>query len=47
MAHDRLSSDIHAGSVAVTMSLEVQDRTQAQRLTESLRQKQIHFEILT
>lgn len=47
VVHDRLSSDINAGSAGVTLSLETQGKEQADKLIESLRQKNIQFKLLT
>ena len=45
VVHDRLSSNINAGSASVTLSLETQGKEQADKLLETLRQKQIQFTI--
>ena len=47
VVHDRLSSDINAGSAGVTLSLETQGKEQANHLIESLRKKNIQFTLLT
>ncbi|WP_299293952.1 threonine ammonia-lyase [Nitrosopumilus sp.] len=47
VVHDRLSSDINAGSAGVTLSLETQGKEQAEKLIESLRQKNIQFKLMT
>lgn len=47
MVHDRLSSDISAGSVSVTVSLETEGRTRTDELVEALRSKNVRFRILT
>ena len=47
VVHDRLSSDINAGSAGVTLSLETQGKEQANLLIESLRKKKIQFTLLT
>lgn len=47
VVHDRLSSDINAGSAGVTLSLETQGQEQANQLMESLRKKNIQFTLLT
>ncbi len=47
VVHDRLSSDINAGSAGVTLSLETQGKEQANQLMESLRKKNIQFTVLT
>ena len=47
VVHDRLSSNINAGSAGVTMSLETQGKEQAEKLIESLRQKNVQFTLMT
>ena len=47
VVHDRLSSDIAAGSASVTMSLETQGVKQAESLLETLREKKIQFKLLS
>ena len=47
VVHDRLSSNINAGSAGVTLSLETQGKKQAELLIESLRKKKINFTLLT
>ncbi len=47
VVHDRLSSDINAGSAGVTLSLETQGKEQAEKLIESLRQRNIQFKLMT
>ncbi|MDH3489069.1 MAG: threonine ammonia-lyase [Nitrosopumilus sp.] len=47
VVHDRLSSNINAGSAGVTLSLETQGKEQASLLIEALRQKNIQFSLLT
>ena len=47
VVHDRLSSEIHAGSAGVTMSIETQGREQADGLIAALRAKKIQFTLLT
>jgi len=47
VVHDRLSSDINAGSAGVTLSLETQGKEQAQLLIDSLKKKNIQFTLLT
>ena len=47
VVHDRLSSDINAGSAGVTLSLETQGKEQADKMIEALRQKNIQFKLLT
>ena len=47
VVHDRLSSNINAGSAGVTLSLETQGREQAESLIKALREKNIKFTLLT
>ncbi len=47
VVHDRLSSEINAGSASVTLSLETQGREQADRLIEALKAKNVQFTLLT
>ena len=47
VVHDRLSSDINAGSAGVTLSLETQGKEQAQSLIDALKKKNIQFTLLT
>ena len=47
VVHDRLSSNINAGSAGVTLSLETQGKKQADLLIETLRKKNIQFTLLT
>ena len=47
VVHDRLSSNINAGSAGVTLSLETQGKEQAESLIKSLREKNINFTLLT
>ncbi len=47
VVHDRLSSNINAGSAGVTLSLETQGKEQADKLIESLREKNIQFTLMT
>ena len=47
VVHDRLSSQINAGSAGVTLSLETQGKDQAELLIESLKEKNIQFTLLT
>ena len=46
VVHDRLSSDINAGSASVTMSLETEGREQTDRLIEILKEKNVQFKLL-
>ena len=45
--HDRLSSNVNAGSVTVTLSLETQGKEQAELLIDRLKQKGIQFTLLS
>ncbi len=47
VVHDRLSSDINAGSAGVTLSLETQGKEQADLLINALQKKNIQFTLLT
>jgi threonine dehydratase len=47
VVHDRLSSEINAGSAGVTLSLETQGNEQAQVLIDALKKKNIQFTLLT
>ena len=47
VVHDRLSSNINAGSAGVTLNVETQGREQADLLIEALRQKNVQFSLLT
>ena len=47
VVHDRLSSNINAGSAGVTLSLETQGKKQAEMLIESLQERKIQFTLLT
>lgn len=45
--HDRLSSNINAGSAGVTLSLETQGKEQTEKLIDTLKKKNIQFTLLT
>ncbi len=45
--HDRLSSNIAAGTAGVYLSLEIEDEKHAQRLVEFLKQKGIEFRVVS
>jgi threonine dehydratase len=45
--HDRLSSNISAGSAGVTLSLETQGKEQTEKLIDTLKKKNIQFTLLT
>ena len=47
VVHDRLSSNIDAGSAGVSLSLETEGQEHAEKLIEHLRQKNIKFTIMT
>jgi threonine dehydratase len=47
VVHDRLSSNISAGSAGVTLSLETQGKEQADMLIDALKKKNIQFTLLT
>ena len=47
VVHDRLSSNISAGSAGVTLSLETQGKDQADMLIGALKKKNIQFTLLT
>ncbi|MBC8252031.1 MAG: threonine ammonia-lyase [Candidatus Nitrosopelagicus sp.] len=45
--HDRLSTDVNAGSAGVTISLETEDQNQSNELINRLQEKNIEFHILS
>ena len=47
VAHDRLSSEIDAGTAGVTLSLETEGKEHAQKLIAHLKSKNIQFKLLT
>ncbi len=47
VVHDRLSSDINAGSAGVTLSLETEGKENAKKLIQRLTEKKIKFKLLT
>jgi threonine dehydratase len=47
VVHDRLSSNINAGSAGVTLSLETQGKEQADLLIAALKKKNVQFTLLT
>lgn len=47
VVHDRLSSDVNAGSAAVTLNLETQGKEQAESLIKSLEENCVKFKLLT
>ena len=47
VVHDRLSSDVHAGTTGVTLSLETEDQKHMDKLIQHLKEKNIDFKVLT
>jgi len=47
VVHDRLSSNIDAGSASVTLSLETEGKEQAEKLIQALQKKNVQFNLLT
>jgi len=47
VVHDRLSSNINAGSAGVTLSLETEGKENAKKLIQRLTEKKIQFKLLT
>ena len=47
VVHDRLSSNVPAGTTGVTLSLETENQEHAEKLIEHLKNKQIDFKVLT
>ena len=47
VVHDRLSSNVNAGSASVTLNLETQGKEQADSLIKSLQEKNVQFKLLT
>lgn len=47
VVHDRLSSNINAGSAAVTLSLETAGKEQSDKLIQAFQKKKIQFNLLT
>jgi len=45
--HDRLSTDVSAGSAGVTISLETEDQNQSNELINHLQQKNIKFQVMS
>jgi threonine dehydratase len=45
--HDRLSTDVSAGSAGVTISLETEDQNQSNELINHLQEKNIEFQVLS
>ena len=47
VVHDRLSSNVRAGTTAVTLSLETEDQKHMDKLIQHLKDKDIDFKVLT
>ena len=47
VVHDRLSSNVPAGTTGVTLSLETENQEHVEKLIEHLKNKQIDFKVLT
>ena len=47
VVHDRLSSDVRAGTTGVTLSLETEDQNHMDKLIQHLKEKNIEFKVLT
>ena len=47
VAHDRLSSNVRAGTTGVTLSLETEDQKHMDKLIQHLKDKDIEFKVLT
>ena len=47
VVHDRLSSNVHAGTTGVTLSLETEDQKHMDKLIQHLKDKDIEFKVLT
>jgi threonine dehydratase len=47
VVHDRLSSNVHAGTTGVTLSLETEDQKHMDKLIQRLKEKNIDFKVLT
>jgi len=45
--HDRLSTNVGAGSAGVTISLETEDQRQSNELINHLHEKNIEFEVIS
>ena len=46
VVHDRLSSNVHAGTTGVTLSLETEDQKHTDKIMQHLKEKNIEFKIL-
>ena len=47
VVHDRLSSNVHAGTTGVTLSLETEDQKHTDEIIQHLKEKNIEFKVLT
>ena len=47
VVHDRLSSNVPAGTTGVTLSLETENKKHAEQLIEHLKNKQIDFKVIS
>jgi threonine dehydratase len=47
VVHDRLSSNVPAGTTGVTLSLETENNEHAEQLIEHLKNKQIDFKVIS
>ncbi len=47
VVHDRLSSNVPAGTTGVTLSLETENKEHAEQLIEHLKNKQIDFKVIS
>ena len=47
VVHDRLSSNVYAGTTGVTLSLETEDQKHMDKLIQHLKEKNIDFKVLT
>ena len=47
VVHDRLSSNVHAGTTGVTLSLETEDQKHTDKLIQHLKEKDIEVKVLT
>ena len=45
--HDRLSTDVSAGSAGVTISLETEDQKQSNKLINHLQERNIKFQVIS
>jgi len=47
VVHDRLSSDVHAGTTGVTLSLETENQKHTDQIIRHLKEKNIDFKVLS